>query len=322
MSGVSTMMARGAVATGAPGTVAGGTDGPSGDDVEGGRVSVPEEGRSTDSGDGLARRRLFGLEFVDASLDEVVDVLADPPTAARRRGGLPVVVTPNVDQLVHLERDTDPVASALISRAAWVLPDGQPIVWAGSLLRSPLASRLAGSDLVDALFPQLVARGAATVVIASSEEVAERIRSEGPRSAAIVAPQLDLADRAGFDAFVDLCAAVIDEVGPSHVFVTLGFPKRCNLIAALLARHAGADHGPPLYLAIGAAFDMHYGLVRRAPRWMQRGGLEWLFRFVLEPRRLFRRYFVDDPAFFAMVWRERRRPTPLRSASHDDHSGW
>lgn len=258
----------------------------------------------TPTGSALPRRHLFGLDLVDApTVDAVVDeLLAHDPAGWPSDDALPVVVTPNVDQLVHLDRGTDAIASSVVTRAAWVLPDGQPIVWASRWLDAPLSGRLAGSDLVAALWPRLVEAGAPRLVIASNDEVAGRVRAEGGH--AVVAPMLDVRDRAGIDAFVDDCARTIGEVQPTHVFVTLGFPKQCNVIDGIL--RALPEDGPrPLLLAVGASFDMHYGLVRRAPVWMQRAGLEWFFRFVQEPRRLFRRYFVDDVAFLRIVRRER-----------------
>lgn len=257
----------------------------------------------------LERRRLFGLDFISAErVDPIVDALVGFGGSDADRAqsdDLPVVVTPNVDHLVKLDRGLDATASAIAHQARWVLPDGQPVVWASRLLRRPLQARLAGSDLVAHLFPRLIEDQRAVVVIATSDEVAERVRAEPGDAHAIIAPQLSLADRETFEAFVDRCAELVHECGATHVFVTLGFPKQCNVIAGILDRTSAQRQ--PVLLAVGASFDMHYGLVRRAPAWMQDRGLEWLFRFLQEPRRLFRRYFVDDPAFVRLVFREWRR---------------
>ena len=256
----------------------------------------------------LPRRRLFGLDFVDLpNLEPIVDELA-AHVPYRREGGdrLPLVVTPNVDQVVHFDRDTDAVATALIRRAAYVLPDGQPIVWASRLLGEPLRARLAGSSLVAMLFPRLVAGGHVILVVATSDEVASRIEAEDGAVTAVLAPRLSLDDPAGIDAFAESCTARILATGPSHVFVTLGFPKQCNIIDGVIRRLEAADVPLPLFFAVGASFDMYYGLVRRAPEWMQRCGLEWFFRFLQEPKRLFRRYFVRDPGLLPIVWREKR----------------
>ena len=116
---------------------------------------------------------------------------------------------------------------------------------------------------------------------------------------------LDLGRRDEFDEFVQASVEAALDVDAEFVFVTLGYPKQCNVIDGML-REWPPGQPLPRFLAIGASFDMYYGLVRRAPEFVQRIGLEWLFRFVQEPRRLFRRYFVDDLAFAPMVFRELR----------------
>ena len=264
-----------------------------------------------ESAERLQRRHLFGLDFVDAtSLEPVIDALMSGQTQPTRWDRVPVVVTPNVDQLVHLDRRTDTVSSELIHSAVMVLPDGQPVVWASRWLGRPLGARLAGSTLVHEMWPRIVAKGARSVVIASSERVAALVDADGGHCHAIVAPLIRLDDRAGLDAFVDTCAAFIDEVDAEFVFVTLGYPKQCHIIAGLLDRLPSSP--TTTFLAVGASFDMHYGLMRRAPQWVQRFGMEWAFRLMQEPRRLFRRYLIDDPSFFRIVTRENRRLRSLR----------
>ncbi len=266
---------------------------------------APSSGNRIKSPDGLERVRLFGLDFVDAaSLDTVIERIEDPPPASSTPAAPTVVVTPNVDQLVQLERKTDARSERLTHNAQIVLPDGQPIVWASRWLRAPLQARLTGSSLVARLWPRLVDSGRRCVVVASSERIADRVRAEGPNCHALVAPMLRVEDRTGFETFVDRCAELIEATNAEFVFVCLGFPKQNHLIAGLLERSPVVA---PTFLAVGASFDLHFGHVRRAPVWIQRVGMEWAFRFVQEPRRLFRRYFIDDPAFILMVGRESRR---------------
>ncbi len=222
-------------------------------------------------------------------------------------GQLPVVVTPNVDQMVQRERGTSAVAIRLADRAAWVLPDGQPIVWASKFLKRPLTARLAGSDLVPALWTRLVGNGSPTLVIASSGDTAERVRSDSPAARAVVAPRLSTDRPDEIQDFAITCAEIVAEQRLTHVFVTLGFPKQDLVISAMIDYLVAEGAPLPLFLAVGQSFEMHYGTVRRAPIWMQRIGMEWFFRFLQEPRRLFTRYFVTDPAFVGIVWRERAK---------------
>ena len=265
----------------------------------------------------LRRRRVFGFDFVDAAaMDEVVGAFAAVPRgeAVVTPGQLPVVVTLNVDQLVRLERQADATSEAVIRNAVVVLPDGQPIVWASRLLHTPLASRLPGSTLVAKLWPELIRQERPVAVIAGNDTITALVEGEPGHTSALTAPWLDLADRPHFDAFADECVAHLREHAPEFVFVALSEPKQSNLIDGILRGWQPDMGAVPLFFAVGASFDMHYGLKRRAPGWVQRLGAEWLYRFVQEPRRLFRRYFVDDPYFFAMVWREWRR-TPASASS-------
>lgn len=251
---------------------------------------------------------LFGLDFVDLpGIDPLIEPLSEHVPRVHQDDPLPVVVTPNVDQIVQRDRERSVEANRLTDRSCLILPDGQPIVWASKALRRPLTARLAGSDLVPPLWTTLMEAGAPTLVIASAERTAERVRSDGPTAHALVAPMLSVDRPDEITAFGAVCADAILAGRPTHVFVTLGFPKQDLVIAATIDALAARDEPLPLFLAVGQSFEMHYGIVPRAPHWMQRVGLEWFHRFLREPRRLFRRYFVDDPAFLAIVWRERRR---------------
>lgn len=252
----------------------------------------------------LARRQLFGHDFVDESdlRNVALDLLAsvDEPDAAPR-----VVVTPNVDHLVQTP-SIPRVAQAVVDQARWCLPDGQPIVWASRLLGEPLAARLAGSSLVELLFTDSTLAFGPSVVIASDEVVAERLRGSVPETLAIVAPRLQVDDHAAIGGFVAAHLTAIVDHRPQIVFVGIGFPKDLLVIDALLARWPDRATRP-IIVAVGASFEMLFGLRTRAPRWMQRAGLEWFYRFLQEPRRLFVRYFVRDPAFVVLVAREWRR---------------
>lgn len=277
----------------------------------------------TDSGNelpALRRRRLFGLDFVDdVSPDRVVEVLRSLEGSAPADGQLPLVVTPNVDQLVKLERSENSLARSIVQRAAIVLPDGQPIVWASRLLDAPLRSRLAGSSLVAALWPTIVADRRPVLLVLSSDHLAALVRDDAPWASALVPPMLDSVADAVLADFVDRCWEASRASRPEFVFLGIGFPQHCPLIGALVERWNLEGEPLPEFLAIGASFEMYYGLRRRAPTWMQRMGLEWFVRFVQEPRRLFRRYFIDDARFLPLFLREWKAVRRARRAAtaHD-----
>jgi N-acetylglucosaminyldiphosphoundecaprenol N-acetyl-beta-D-mannosaminyltransferase len=190
-----------------------------------------------------------------------------------------------------------------------VLPDGMPIVWASRLLGRRLADRLTGSDLFSALWPRLAERRIPAVVLAPSDEVARRLEAEHPAARCVVPPFFAADDPAQVDAVVDAAADAVAATGARLVFVAVSVAKTHVLAGRMQARWADAPEAPgpwPVVLLVGAAPEFHLGIVERAPGWVQRWGLEWLYRLAREPRRLARRYLVDDVLFLRLVWDEWR----------------
>jgi N-acetylglucosaminyldiphosphoundecaprenol N-acetyl-beta-D-mannosaminyltransferase len=214
------------------------------------------------------------------------------------------VLTPNVDYIVRLnEANLAPLKSAL-QNSRWVLPDGQPIIWASRAGGTPLAARLPGSAVFPELWRAIVAERRRVVAVVATEATGARLKFELPDLGVVVPPMFEEGDEAQLAAVVKACWATIQAVEPEFVFIGISFPKQQRVALALIDV-VGQDGGvPPLFLTLGAAFEMYLGLHRRAPRWMQNAGLEWLFRFVLEPKRLFRRYFITDMRFLPLFWRE------------------
>ena len=257
----------------------------------------------------LARRRLFGYDFVDESdLRRVALDLLEYVDGDGAGDAMPVVVTPNVDHVVQFS-SAPAAARRVVDRSRWCLPDGQPIVWASRILGRPLATRLAGSSLVELLFTDPTLPLGNVVVVASDESIANQVRHTTPNALALVAPHFAATDDAAISDFVAAHLASIVARRPQLVFVGIGFPKDLLMIDALLEAWP-SDVDRPVILAVGASFEMLFGFRTRAPDWVQRCGLEWFYRFLQEPRRLFVRYFVRDPEFVLLVareWRTRAR---------------
>jgi N-acetylglucosaminyldiphosphoundecaprenol N-acetyl-beta-D-mannosaminyltransferase len=254
----------------------------------------------------LATERLFGLDFVaDATVEEVSARLLRE--VDDERPGWRCVVTPNVDHLVRYDRLPDD--RAIAESAFLVIPDGMPIVWASRLAKRPLRRRLTGSDLFGHLWPALAAAGTPAVVIAPKPVVAERLEAEHPGARCIVPPIFDVDDEPTVRGILDDVTAAVDGSGARFVFVALSVAKTHALASALRRHWEGSPRPAPLVLLVGAAPEFHLGLVSRAPGWVQRWGLEWAYRLAKEPRRLARRYLVDDPWFALLVWREVRHPS-------------
>lgn len=264
------------------------------------------------------RVQIDGVSVDAMRRDDVATFITE--RAAAGEGGL--VVTVNVDHLKQLASG-GPLTAAY-ENASLVLPDGQPIVWAARIQGEPLPERVAGSDLLWALSGAAAVAGAPVGLIGggegSAEATASELRERYPDLSVPVAAGPHVSDEPT-DADVDAVASLVDPHPCSIVFLAFGSPKQ--EILALRLRHRLPDKW---FLGVGAAFDMACGNVRRAPQILQRAGLEWAWRLALEPRRLARRYLVDDATHVPRLIRaaaaaraQRRSPasTPVRQRSVD-----
>jgi N-acetylglucosaminyldiphosphoundecaprenol N-acetyl-beta-D-mannosaminyltransferase len=248
------------------------------------------------------RLRIGRLELDPLGLEEALDAIEALVLAGQ--GG--AVFTPNVDHVVKAERDAE--LRGAYAAADLALADGMPLVWASRLLGAPLPERVAGSDLVVPLAARAARRGWRLYLLGGAPGDAARAaevlaRDPGVRIAGVDAPDLDLSP-AGAEA----CRAAAERVRaarPDLVYVALGAPKQ----ELWIHRHLDLLR-PAVVLGVGASLAFVAGTVPRAPRWMSRAGLEWLHRLSREPRRLWRRYLVEDAAFAPILlrtWRARRR---------------
>lgn len=253
--------------------------------------------------DDLDRVRLFGLDLVNAgSLHPVIEEILHGPRRDDEK--LPVVLTPNVDIVVHLDRAPSSIEAEMFRRAQYCLPDGQPLVIVSRLLGERLKARLPGSGLFQHLWPKIVEASVPVMVVASSDDIAGRLEREHPKAGFIVPPMFDADDEGAIAEIVDGMLGAARAGRPDLILVGIGNPKDARIIAALFDRWDSRLGPKPLCLGLGGSFAMYLGLKKRAPDWVQRVGLEWFYRFLQEPRRLFHRYFVRDMAFFGIVRRE------------------
>jgi N-acetylglucosaminyldiphosphoundecaprenol N-acetyl-beta-D-mannosaminyltransferase len=231
-----------------------------------------------------------------------IDNLSMEETLARIgefiRSGQPhqhVVV--NVDKLVKASRD--PGLRRIINECALVNVDGMPVVWASRLLGKPLKERVAGVDLFEALMRRASEAGWRVFLLGAKEDVVAEVAATYRRRY----PGLVVAGwRHGYwhgEAEEAAVAAQVRESKADLLFVAISSPKK----EQFLGRWQECMR-IPFAMGVGGSFDVAIGRVRRAPPWMQRAGLEWFYRFLQEPRRMFRRYFIDDIAFIWLFVKE------------------
>jgi N-acetylglucosaminyldiphosphoundecaprenol N-acetyl-beta-D-mannosaminyltransferase len=202
----------------------------------------------------------------------------------------------NVHGAIESWRDAS-VATAFAG-AGLTVPDGMPLVWLGRLYGHPGVRRVYGPDLTLMVCAALAQRKGRVFLCGGSPPVAARMgealtaRFPGLVIAGVVSPPF----RAVTAEEDREMTAGINTAHPDVVLVGLGCPKQERWMAA----HRESLEAPVL-LGVGAAFDFVAASVRQAPRWMMRAGLEWLFRLLQEPRRLWRRYLVYNPLFVALA---------------------
>jgi N-acetylglucosaminyldiphosphoundecaprenol N-acetyl-beta-D-mannosaminyltransferase len=195
-----------------------------------------------------------------------------------------------------MESQHDAELQRIHNAAGLVTPDGMPLVWVSHLMGFGAVTRVYGPDLMLAMCSRSVARGYRHFFYGGAPGVAEVLATRlQDRFPGLQVVGLDTPPFRPLTPSEDQAAVErINAARPDIVWVGLSTPKQERWMAA----HVGCLKAPVL-IGVGAAFDFHAGLKKQAPRWMQRSGLEWCFRLATEPRRLWRRYLVNNPWF---VW--------------------
>lgn len=222
-------------------------------------------------------------------------------------GGPAQHVVINVAKLVAMRRDGR--LREIVERCALVNADGQPIVWASRLFGDPLPERVTGCDLMENLLERAQERGWRVYVLGARPAVLARalmrLRERYPRLI------LCGSHHGYFDEETEgnaICAD-IRRARPDILFVAISSPAKEYWLAAHLP-----ELGVPFGMGVGGSIDVVAGLTRRAPRWAQQAGLEWLFRMLQEPRRLARRYLVTNTAFVVLLATELVRARARKAA--------
>ena len=227
---------------------------------------------------------VLGVPFHNVTMDETVAQIEEQI----REGGFHQVATANVDFLknaIHDQRLRDTLCSCDM-----VVPDGMPVVWMSRLLGTPLKERVSGIDLVERLAEVSVRRGYGIFLLGASENRSQRAAKALKQRF----PELRIVGRYSPEALPlekmdhEEILRRIAEAEPDILLVAFGNPKQEEWIAMHRDRLK-----VPVCIGVGGTLDMLSGTMRRAPRWMQRKGLEWLHRAIQEPQRLAARYLAD-----------------------------
>jgi N-acetylglucosaminyldiphosphoundecaprenol N-acetyl-beta-D-mannosaminyltransferase len=247
------------------------------------------------SASSASRVNILGVGIAPTTMEKAVALFESWRTSGLRHYACFVTA----HGLVSAQRDR--AVRDAINRSSLAVCDGMPLVWWCRRAGFRHAGRVCGPDLMDALCARSALQGHRHYFYGGSPEVLQKLvdrlqqRHPGLLVAGYCSPpfraltaQEDAAD-----------VAAINAAAPDFVWVGLGMPKQELWMAA----HVGRVRAAAL-LGVGAAFDFHAGTLPRAPLWMQNSGTEWMFRLASEPRRLARRYLMDNAMFLLLAARQ------------------
>ncbi|MBR5743525.1 MAG: WecB/TagA/CpsF family glycosyltransferase [Clostridia bacterium] len=229
--------------------------------------------------------RIFGIPFLNASMDgaaELAFALAEEAPVT--------VVTPNVEILYGMRKD--PALREALEKADVVLPDGIGVVLAGRILGTPVERKLAGVEFGETVLRRAAEEGKSVYFLGAKPGVAEKAAGAMREKY----PGLKVAGTAdGYFRDDGAAAAAIRESGAYLALICLGSPKQ-----EIFMERFRNETGCRLHAALGGSMDVYAGCAKRAPRWMIRLGLEWLYRLVREPKRLGRMLRIPGVLFAAL----------------------
>lgn len=243
----------------------------------------------------MSRMKFLNTEVDNVTMSEAVQkieqlILSKKPS---------YVVTPNVDHIVKLE--TDKEFQEVYKEADLILTDGMPLIWISKLKKSPIKEKVSGSDLFPEVCKLAAKKEYKVFLLGAAEGVAAKAaenlkeKYNGLNIVGTYSPSYGFENK---EDEIQEIIKMINKVKPHVLAVGLGAPKQEKFLY-----NFRRQLNVPVSLAIGATIDFEAGNVERAPEWMQKIGLEWSYRLIKEPKRMFKRYLVDDMKIFKLLFK-------------------
>lgn len=248
-----------------------------------------------------ARANILGVGIHPVNIPRVLQVIDDWIARQDRQ----YICVTGVHGVMESQRD--PGLLYAHNQAGLVVPDGMPLVWVSRIQGYRQVSRVYGPDLMLAVCEHSVHHQYRHYFYGGAPGVPERLSERlcrlfpGLRVSGVCSPPFH---QLNDDENGEICQQ-INQAHPDIIWVGIGAPKQEYWMVSQRGRLEA-----PVLIGVGAAFDFHAGLKKQAPRWMQVSGLEWFYRLLQEPRRLWRRYLLNNPHF---LWLLLQQATGLRS---------
>lgn len=245
----------------------------------------------------MSRMKFMNTEIDNLTMQEALQAIDE----LIKKNDNAYVVTPNVDHIVQLE--TNKELQKVYENASLILTDGKPLLWIAKWYGTPIKEKISGSDLFPLLCKMATEKGYTMFFLGAAEGVAAKAaenlmkRYKGLQVVGTYSPPY------GFEKNPDEMNKIkemIKKVHPHILIVGLGCPKQ----EKFMYYHC-KELGVPISFGLGASFDFEAGNIKRAPKWMADHGLEWMFRITQDPKRMAKRYLVDDRKIIKLIWKYR-----------------
>lgn len=232
------------------------------------------------------RMKFLNTEVDNVTLEESLEIIEGYIVEKKPR----YVVTPNVDHIVKIEEDDE--FKIIYKNADLILTDGMPLIWISKWLKKPIREKVSGSDLFPKVCELASNRGYKIFLLGAGDgvalEAAKNLKNKyrGLDIVGTYSPSYGFEKK---EEEIEKIIEIINKAKPDVLAVGLGAPKQEKFLYKYKNRL-----NVPVSLGIGASIDFEAGNVNRAPRWMQKSGLEWFYRLCKEPKRMYKRYLIDD----------------------------
>lgn len=213
------------------------------------------------------------------------------------------VVTPNVDHIVRVENDEE--FRKIYHNADMVLTDGQPLIWISKFYRTPIKEKISGSDLFPMVCKLSAEKKYKIFFLGAGEGVASRAAINLKKKYKNLQVVGTYSPPFGFEndkEEIDKIISILSEKSIDILVLGLGTPKQEKFFARYKEKI-----NVPITFGFGASLDFEAGNIKRAPKWISKIGFEWLYRLCKDPKRMFKRYIIDDTKIFKLIFKYRIR---------------
>ena len=241
----------------------------------------------------MEKQPLLNTYVNNVNMDETVQAIEEMIASEKRS----YIVAINVDVVMKIENDS--YLKEITDKADMVLVDGKPLEWIAKWHKRPIKAKISGSDLVPILCERAAEKGYSIFIIGGKEGIAEKAKQNLVRDLPGIRIVGTYAPPFGFEKDekeLNRINEMISSAHPDILIACFGCPKQEKWIYENYQKYSAK-----VSICAGATVDFLAGNVKRAPKWMSDHGLEWFYRFLQEPKRMFKRYFIDDVKILKLI---------------------